>query len=295
MSEIKDVMFRTALSGYNKSDVNEYLLSTNNSFTEKENLLRSKLEKAEKDAEGAKERADILEKSSLEKESQNACLRDKLTQTNNEKEALEESVAELQIKIEESERVIAKQYEEIESLKNKIEQLENTPASAHETDAEYEELVKKARLYDKTSSNIGETIISANKTAEEIIASAREEARILTERTERELEEKRRVCEETSKQALESIFGKLVSAASELKRDIVSSSNFANETLEHAFADIKSRNDSVNVKIKNYEASTWKSIRGDLDTIGVERPSASEKKESGARKTFADAFKRNRK
>lgn len=292
MSEIKDVMFRTSLSGYNKADVNEYLISANNSFTEKENLLRTKAERAEKEAEQAKEKAAELERDILDKETQNADLRKNLFETEAEKQTLLDDATALRTKVEESERVIAKQYEEIESLKNKIEELERTKAEAPEVDSEYDELLKKARLYDKTSSNIGETIISANKTAEEIIASAREEARILTERTERELEEKKRAFEETSKHATESIFGKLVSAASEIKRDIVSSSNFTYQTLDRAFADIKSRNESVSVKIKNYEESTWKSIRCDLDSIGAERASAPEKKESGLRRALADTLKR---
>ncbi|MBE6631398.1 MAG: DivIVA domain-containing protein, partial [Ruminococcaceae bacterium] len=61
MSEAKNVVFRSAVSGYNKTDVNEYLLRIVGEFNEKEEALKKKTEYAEKETSALKEKLDEME------------------------------------------------------------------------------------------------------------------------------------------------------------------------------------------------------------------------------------------
>ena len=163
-------------------------------------------------------------------------------------------------------------------LRGEIEELRAKLSDSDSDKERYEELSKKAALYEKTSANIGEAIISANKTAEEIISAAKEEARLLTERAQKELDEKRKSLEESSRRAMESIFGKLTLAASEGRKDISSASSYTYQVLEKALEDIKSRNNSSEAKLKNHEESLWRSIKDDLDSVGISLDKKPQKK-----------------
>lgn len=276
MHEIKDIVFRKSMNGYNKTDVNNYLISVNNKFSEIEEALKDKILRAEKSEREAIEKFESLELTSQkeisEKNSEIQKLLSEMEELIKEQDSKvhKQILVECEEKVREQEIIISKQFEEIEFLKNEIEKMKETLAQGTcDSDGEYDELIKKAQLFDRTSANIGEAIISANKTAEEIIAEAKEEARIITERTQRELDEKRQNFEKSSRLALESIFEKLVSAASEGRRDVANASSFAFQTIERALAEIQNRNENVNTKIKNYENSLWKSIKGDLESIST--------------------------
>lgn len=297
MSDSKNVIFRSSVGGYNKTDVNEYLLRLVGEFNEKEEELKKKAERAEKEIKALEEKVDEL-KASLDE--QKSCLAQKTEETDKltlEKEELEaeltalqkESAMEQNEKANEQDAVIAKQFEEIDSLRTELEATKEKLTLAVNESAEFAELARKAQIYEKTSANIGEAIISANKTAEEIIAAAKEEARLLSEETQSELDEKRRIFDENARLALESIFGKLVAAASENRKEIAGASNYAHQVIEKAFSDIKSRNDGVNARLKSYEESLWKSIKGDLSQVNASR---SEAKRSTQKKLSKDSLKR---
>lgn len=300
MSEAKNVVFRSAVSGYNKTDVNEYLLRIVGEFNEKEEALKKKTEYAEKETSALKEKLDEMENLLDEQKSVLNQKNSELEKVTLEKEELqakleaaeEENNSGLNEKISEQDAVIAKQFEEIDSLKAELESIKEKLALAESETSEFAELAKKAQIYEKTSANIGEAIISANKTAEEIVAAAKEEARLLTEETQRELDEKRRIFDENTKMALDSIFGKLVAAASENRKEIAGASNYAHQVIEKAFFDIKSRNDGVNARLKSYEESLWKSIKCDLASINATRSDA---KKSTQKKLSAEALKKLKK
>lgn len=272
MSDTKNVVFRNAVGGYNKNDVNEYLVRISAEIMEREEAAAERVKRAEKEnAEYIERLAELEEKlSSLAaqiEEKENEITR--LSEEKTERDVTEDTVSEdLGESLDAKEALIAEQFEEIDSLREENLNLKEALSCAENDKAGYEELAKKAALYDKTSANIGEAIISANKTAEEILSSAREEARILCERAEKELEEKRKALEESSKRAMESIFGKLALAASEGRKDISASSAYACRVLEKAIEDIELKTGNSEAKLKNYQESIWRSIKDELDVLG---------------------------
>ena len=279
MADTKNVVFRTAIKGYNKSDVNEYLVRMSEESTAREDAARERALRAEKEA-----REYELEIEDLKSDSEK--LRTELSETVEELNKARAEINELESrpieidtegialrdqKIGEQEAIIAKQFEEIDSLREQLAKANELQKEADDENARYEELMRKAQLYDKTSANIGDAIISAKKTAEEIVAAAKEEARILTDRAQKELEDKRKAIEESSQRAFESIFSKLLAAASENRKEVAGASAYAAQVFEKAISEIKARNESANTKLKNYEDSLWKSIRDDLDSISTQK------------------------
>lgn len=275
MSDNKNVIFRNAVGGYNKADVNEYIIRQSSELMQREAAAAERVERSEKQLEVAlgdstrlKEKVEELTSLIEEKN----CSIEKL---NGELEVLSEELTKIKAdaseesceKMSQQEAVIAGQFEEIDALRDENQRLKEELSSLKEYKEKFEELSKKATVYEKTSANIGEAIIKANKTAEEILCLAREEADAIREEAQKELDEKRRITEESAKRAMESIFSKLLVAASENKKDITAVSAFIHQSIDKALKDIKAKNDNSAVRLKNYEDSIWRSIREDLETI----------------------------
>ncbi len=306
MSDIKNVVFRNAISGYNKSDVNEYIARSSAELIEREAAANERVKRAKSEVNEYIAKISITEE---ELKKANTVIKEKETEIlklTEEKQLLEDSVAVQsendandiaskndetvsKLEFDRQEVLIARQYEEIEALKAEIERLKENGPEVEITKDKYDELVKKASLYDKTSNSIGETLISANNTAEEIISAAREEARLLEEKAERELEEKRKNIEETSRRAIESIFSKLSLAAAESRRDVTAVTSYTYSVIEKALEDIRIKSSNSEVKIKSYEESIWRGVKEDLNSISAASASGAQKK------PIADQIKRIRK
>lgn len=286
MSDTKNVVFRNAVGGYNKSDVNEYIARSSAELMEREAAANERVKRAESELSEYIEKIDKLE---TEIENINNVIAEKdaeIAKISAEKQLLEDSAAVKtdvdenvsKLEFDRQEAIIAEQYNEIEALKSEIEHLKGQASEVDITKERYDELVKKAVLYDKTSASIGEALISANKTAEEIVSAAKEEARILEEKAEKELAEKRRNIEETSKRAMESIFSKLSLAAAESRRDVTAVTSYTYGILERALEDIKSKSSNSEIKIKSYEDSIWRGVKEDLNSISTFRASDEQRK-----------------
>ncbi|MBR3966645.1 MAG: hypothetical protein IKJ91_06190 [Clostridia bacterium] len=291
MSDIKNVVFRSAIGGYNKSDVNNYLVRSSAELLEREAAASERVERAENEVN---EYINRIEAAEAELENAKNIIAEKdaeIAKLTDEKKLLEDSIS-IQTNSEitpeneaiskedfdRQEAIIAKQFEEIEALKAEIEELKNQSSEIEITKEKYDELVKKAAQYDKTSNSIGETLISAKNTAEEIISAAREEARLLEVKAEKELEEKRRNIEETSKRAIESIFSKVSLAAAECRRDVSAVTSYTYSVIEKALEDIRSKAGNSEIKIKSYEDSIWRGVKEDLN--GIKSTSSSEQKKA---------------
>ena len=283
MSDIKNVVFRNAIGGYNKSDVNEYLIRSSSELMEREAAANERVKRAESELGEYIEKISALEDELDIKRAEIAEKDAEIAKISAEKQLLEDSVEVKDIpeiafegeekvsklEFDRQEAIIAEQYNEIESLKAEIERLNEKSHEIDITKDKYDELVKKAALYDKTSASIGDTLISANKTAEEIIAAAKEEARILEEKAEKELSEKRKNIEETSRRAMESIFSKLSLAAAESRRDVTAVTSYTYSVIEKALEDIKSKSSNSEIKIKSYEDSIWRGVKEDLNSLST--------------------------
>lgn len=136
MADKDNVLFRTSVNGFNKSDVNSYIMKIN-----------AELEAADKTAENSKKETDKIK----------ADLKDALSE-------LEEAKKELA----EQNSIISAQYEEIDALKEKLAAL---PERAEK--AEDDSLSEKAELYEKMSAEIGDVLIDAKKSANEYLSRAK--------------------------------------------------------------------------------------------------------------------------
>ncbi|MBQ8837006.1 MAG: hypothetical protein IJ002_05830 [Clostridia bacterium] len=158
MAKEKMVLFRSALGGFNRDDVNSYIEKQNAEFSERERTAKKKLDAAEAKC---------------------AELENKLTELENAKVR----IAELEKEAETREKLIAEYIEKVEHQAAEIENLNATNDSAEseivkltEKIASLSEAIAKSEKYDDISNQIGEIILSARSTADSIVAKANEEA-----------------------------------------------------------------------------------------------------------------------
>lgn len=176
-------LFRTAMRGFNKEDVTEYIEKMNFNFKTDLDKMSGSLKKAEDELSQAQSKLD--EFSSAYEE--NKSLKEELEKLRTELDALRTSEKELLDKISENEELIEAQNDALDQLCKENEALKSVPAPVCEckTDPEVEE---KAKLYDKMSSKIGSVIIDANRNADSMISSAKSEGNIIIENAKKEAE-----------------------------------------------------------------------------------------------------------
>lgn len=153
--------FRTSLSGFNKADVLEYLDGLNADFREETAKTAAALEEKTRQTEDLAAEAEKL-RAALEEEKARA------EKAAAESEALKAELEAAKQALAESEAVIASQTELIDELKKPAQ----APDEGRDAEAE-----RKAELYDGVSSQLGDILISANKSADEIIENANEKAK----------------------------------------------------------------------------------------------------------------------
>lgn len=262
MADNKNVIFRNSLKGYNKSDVNSYLLKMTEDFEKKEKELRDRLSACEKELGAASEKLSAFGEANNETET----LRLRIKEL---EEAEKNSVTDDKYNavIAEKQRTIGEQNLKIESLTLELEELKKRAAADKETVQSYEETVKKAKMYEKTSANIGDVIISANRTADEIVFAAKEKARIIYEESERAAEERRRKVSEASKRALDGIFSKFRAAALENRESAKAAREFAARKTEEVLLEIEAREAAEKTRLDEYEKNLWQDIRNDVNSI----------------------------
>lgn len=276
MADNKNVIFRNSLKGYNKSDVNSYLLKMTEDFEKKEKELRDRLSACEKELGAASEKLSAFGEANDETET----LRLRIKEL---EEAEKNSVTDDKYNavIAEKQRTIGEQNLKIESLTLELEELKKRAAADKETVQSYEETVKKAKMYEKTSANIGDVIISANRTADEIVFAAKEKARIIYEESERAAEERRRKVSEASKRALDGIFSKFRAAALENRESAKATREFAARKTEEVLLEIEAREAAEKTRLDEYEKNLWQDIRNDVNSIRFTSGTGSAGKDTG--------------
>ncbi len=262
MADNKNVIFRNSLKGYNKSDVNSYLLKMTEDFEKKEKELRDRLTACEKELSAASEKLSAFDEANDETETLK--LRIKELEEAEKNPVTDDKYSAV---IAEKQRTIDEQNLKIESLTLELEELKKRADADKETVQSYEETVKKARMYEKTSANIGDVIISANRTADEIVFAAKEKARIIYEESEKAAEERRREVSEASKRALDSIFSKFRTAALENRESAKATREFALRKKEEVLLEIEAREAAEKTRLDEYEKNLWQDIRDDVNSI----------------------------
>ncbi len=158
MAKEKMVFFRSAIGGFNRADVNSYIEKLNADFTERERLLKKKI--------------DALDAKCNEFES-----------VKNELELEKARATELEKQLESSEIVIEGFKENVDAQAAEIERLKAEKLASESEINELSERIEslseaicKSEKYDDISAQIGEIILSAKQAAETIVSKAEKEA-----------------------------------------------------------------------------------------------------------------------
>ncbi len=148
-------LFRKSMSGYNKDDVNNYILSLNRTLEENKRQNEKNLSEYNLRAEAAEVHISELEKELSEEKSKNALL-----------EECAKELSELKKVSSEKDEIIADLNRIVSDLREKVEKYEA------ESDGEKE----KAEHYDSLCAKAGEILVIASSTAEDILNRANTEA-----------------------------------------------------------------------------------------------------------------------
>ncbi len=191
----KAKLFRSSMNGFNKEDVNRYIIEMNNEFASKDEeskgeitSLKEKLaisaERLNEASVAVSERDALCEKLQLalaENEKLSAELEEKTKQANEINTELAKKEAELTAAagtLAEKEKELLSVSSELETLRSYIADLQSsliTP-EANSPCNENDDTAEKLRLYDELRGNIGDILLKANKNADDIVKEAEKKA-----------------------------------------------------------------------------------------------------------------------
>ena len=170
MPKEKMVYFRTSLGGFNREDVNSYIEKLNGEFAERERTAKRKADALE---------ARLAEAESAKSELESALKR--LSVLEEEAVAREKLIAEQLARIEELNR-------EAENLRRESGEAKSRAESLDERLASLSDAVAKSEKYDDVSAQLGEIILTAKSTADEIVENAKREAEAMRRAADEQLE-----------------------------------------------------------------------------------------------------------
>ena len=257
------VLFRTAMGGFNKADVMAYLDKQNADF--KDFTARQNEAIASKDAEIDQLRAEI---ESLKKNISG--LSDRLAEAEENAgllDAAEEHAAELEARLEEAngqifalQSKIADQTVQIAEKEGMIARLsENDPATSSEKD-------RKAGLYDDMSSQIGDLLIAANKSADDIVSEAKTKAGKINEDAIRNAENMKQTFLSKLSRIAESAKNNTLTATDNFRGEVKAELEEIRALLSDAIDSVDLYGNSISEKADNFE----KRVSSELDSTAAE-------------------------
>lgn len=259
MSKNEMIAFRNAINGYNKSDVNEYIQKLNSEFADYEKKSSAVLESVRLELENTKKKAERL---------------DELRATCDE--ALQLCA--------EKDQLIKEQGESISALNEKIrqqgEQLaaltaerDNLAARAQEMDERLRRLAgasSKSERYDEISSQLGELIITAKKTANEIVDSAKSDADKMKEEIGARLTAAKEEAADKARSALHAISQILRTMVENALSEISVQVKSAQDDMSALLADLEDKNQRIDDQISTLRCRSTEEIRQELARINLD-------------------------
>lgn len=254
MENTNPVAFRSAFSGYNREDVNQYILQLNRSFEEREILLKQEtgaLEARIRDTSAQLEEAHRqMEEAFRSRESAERIL-SALRETNDQ---LRDQLAALQTRTEEAESQLL-------SAKERIGILEDERSAAQADDHTESE---KSRKYDQLSTQIGDILINANEAAERIVSTAHADAaRIVTE-TEDEAVSIRTRLSDTATEMLSSLSTELHASTESCITELLTSLGEMRENAAALMRDMEDKHRELEARIDYYQRGVSETIEKSL-------------------------------
>lgn len=267
-------MFRTAMGGFNKDDVNRYILEMDRKHKEKTENLEKDLEAKAKECDFLSAKIEEMKGAEAEKNSRLSELEEELARLKEENRVLTESKDELgkkgeffKIQTETLDKELSRERDEKNTLNERIAALTE---ESHAKDAQikqnaekyaadietlrsaYENEIRQAKdaakldegaaykldMYDRISSQIGDILINANRSSDEIITSARNEAEKLLNQTNAD-------AAENAKRMQDGIHACAVSTAHELKNDFSTNVGSCISEIRTCISDIQYETDAL--------------------------------------------------
>lgn len=334
-SEKNTAVFRTSLSGFNKEDVNNYIIRMNREFREKEADYRDEIEQINADALGQSEKlkteisdlkavivsvennkvvleskAKAADESAKKLEIENTLLKAKCeslerslaeavrnqpddtmvssieienitTRYEQEVETLRYALASETEKISACEKIISEQRELIDSMKEERDSLIMAKAGAEETSKllseqiqamttgnnEKDEVVEKSQLYDQISRQVGDILINASKTSDEIIDRANVRAHEIIEEAENTADERKEFIEDTADEILRKFRKEMNFAAEQCFAEISTSLTEIQYDTSALLAEIEKRNRELAEKILHHKSNLADSLKENIHIL----------------------------
>lgn len=289
MSENKSVIFKSALGGYNKNDVNAYLAAVSAEMKSNEEMHKLQCARLEKEAENERnEKAVISSKldelgcelfgacSDLEVEkNKNAELEGSVAQ-------LSQRTAELEREIEEKSNVANEALLKLDEAELRIKELEETLLQIDDArknaPSGNDDITEKAMLYDKLSERLGEIMLTANSSAEEIMTGAMNHGDEVIANARAEAE---KIKKEASLEA-EKLREHYKNAASEYYEEVQMFASDIHDYLENFVREVGSKSAEFENKINYLRISEVQPEMPEITSECLEKEVNEEKSESDA-------------
>lgn len=250
------VAFRNAINGYNKNDVNKYIQKLNNEFTDYEKKSVATLDDIKLELENEKKKDEQLDELRI------AC--DEMLQVCAQKEQ----------RIKEQEQTILSLNEKLDRQKEQLDALtaerDNLLARLDEMGERLRNLDganSKSERYDEISSQIGDLIISAKKTANEIIDNAKNDAGKIKEEINTQLTTAKEEATGMATSALNAINAILRATAEEALSEILSYVKDAQEEMSRLLVNLEGKNRQISDNISAIRSQSTSGIQKELAKI----------------------------
>lgn len=292
----KSRMFRSSMSGFNKEDVNKYIIDMNNEFTAKEEEYKCEINSLKQrlavSAERLNEAATSLETVSETKEQLKAA-EDMLTSEKEAREAAEKGridaesrLSEAQAKLEELMTKLAETESALSSVKKELSEIPPVLATEgninvldnSETDSD------KIRLYDELRGNIGDIIINANKNADDIVKEAEKKASAIADTSREKAEAAKRKLTVVTGRTIASLKKNAILNADSCVRefrayseDISHSSRAMTINLEKKYAELASKMETLGNELEEGIKSVLRDFDKSCNSIKVGLTSETDK------------------
>ena len=263
MENSKNTVFRSALSGYNREDVNRYILDLNRRMEEQQDSIRRTSEETEariadlrkKHDEAVSQTAEA-QKAVSEAENVIAALREELDHLRHEAENLRNAVSTETSRAAAAEDSLAQAQKTISALE---QELSSRPAG--------EDSTEKSQKYDQISSQIGDILINANQSADKILTSAHIQAsRIVTE-TEEEANYIRTRLSDTADEMLTAISAQLHLSTENCVTELMTAVREMRDSADSLVRDLEARSRELNARIEYYQSNVSENIETSLSEM----------------------------
>lgn len=238
MSDYKKVAFRSSLGGFNREDVNKYILTLSRDFGEKEAELTARAAAAEAAAEEARTEADALRADLAAAKASSA-------EAAAEIETQKAEIAALKAQL-------ADTAEEAASLRRDLQARPAAPTA------------DKSEKYDQISAQIGDIMISASTSADAIVAAANEQAAKIMSETEDEANYIRSRLSDAADEMLSRISGELHVSTENCLGELLTALREMRENADSMIRDFEKRSRDLGIKVEYYQSAVSDTVEAVL-------------------------------